>query len=75
MGWIGLCFGIATALLVPYYLPLSLFTAIPGFLLSSLYILLTTKYEMETPRINPGYAGIILSSSPVLLFIVFLVVS
>ena len=75
LGWIGLSFGIITALLVPYYLPFSIFTALPGFLFSSLYILFAAKYELEIPRVNPGYLGLFLSSSPVLLFIVYLFVS
>ena len=76
IGWLGMIFGIATAILSWPSLPFlffAFFTMIPGFLLSSLYIMFSTKYEMETPKINPGYLGIFFSSAPLILFILYAV--
>lgn len=47
----------------------SVIAMLPGFLFSSLYIMLTTRHELETPKINPGYLGLLLSSAPVLVII------
>lgn len=75
MGWIGVGFGALTAILVWYYLPVSIITAFPGFLFSSLYVMLSSKYEIETPKINPGYLGMLLSSAPVIGFLAFLLLN
>lgn len=74
MGWAGACLGVLTAIFAWPTLSLlyfALFTMFPGFLLSSLYIMFTTRLEMETPKINPGYLGLLLNSAPILMFIFF----
>ena len=38
-----------------------------GFLFCSLYIMFRTKYELKTKWINPGYTGILLNSTPILI--------
>jgi hypothetical protein len=73
--WAGIICGlICTAgLLMPglYGFTVSLIAMLPGFLFSSLYVMLTTRHEIETPKINPGYVGMLLSSAPIILFIFF----
>jgi hypothetical protein len=54
---------------------ISMIAMVPGFLLSSLYVMFATRYEVETPKINPGYIGMALSSTPLLLFIFFFLTS
>ncbi len=56
-------------------LTISMIAMLPGFLFSSLYIMLTTRFEIETPKINPGYVGLLFSSVPLLLFIFFFLTS
>lgn len=78
LGWIGLLCGMIAA--VSAFLPgLGFFIAItamlPGFLLSSFYIMMATRHEVATPKINPGYIGMILSSTPLILFIYFYLTS
>lgn len=72
-GWAGIIFGLicSAGLLIPDLtgLKISFGAMLPGFLFSSLYIMLTTKHEIETPKINPGYIGLLLSSAPIILFI------
>jgi hypothetical protein len=73
LGWAGIVFGsICTiGLFIPGLngLKVSFVAMLFGFLCSSLYIMLTTKHEIETPKINPGYVGLLLSSAPIILFI------
>lgn len=75
LGWGGLFFGVLTAIFAWPSLSLlffALFTMFPGFLLSSLYIMFSTRYEMETPRVNPGYLGLLLNSAPLIMFLIFI---
>jgi hypothetical protein len=75
IGWGGLIFGIITAIFafMPGTLVLfSMFSMLPGFLLSSLYVMFTTRHNLETPKINPGYWGMALSSTPLILIIYFI---
>lgn len=72
-GWAGIAFGVicTAGLFIPDItgLKVSFVAMLPGFLFSSLYIMLTTKHEIETPKINPGYVGLLFSSAPIVLFI------
>ncbi|GAB4140354.1 MAG: hypothetical protein Fur0041_15510 [Bacteroidia bacterium] len=74
IGYAALLFGAGTAISAPlpgWGAPLALMMMIPGFLLSSVYILLSNKYEVKSGFIHPGYIGLLLSSTPVLLIIYF----
>jgi hypothetical protein len=45
---------------------------LPGFICSSLYVLFSTRYQMPTPKwINPGMIGMLLNSTPLIMFIYF----
>lgn len=74
IGWSGLVFGIITAIFA--FMPgtlvfVAMLSMLPGFLLSSLYVMFTTRHNIETPKFNPGYAGMLLSSIPLILIIYF----
>lgn len=74
LGWFGLLFGLITA--IASFLPgygafVGMGSMFPGFLFSSVYILLMGRYEITPPKFNPGYYGILLSSTPIILFIYF----
>lgn len=74
MGWFGLLFGVITA--VASFLPgygafIGMGCMLPGFLFSSGYILLMSRYELTPPKFHPGYFGLLLSSTPLMLFIYF----
>jgi hypothetical protein len=75
-GWAGIACGMicAVGIFIPDLtgLKVSMVSMLPGFLFSSLYIMFTTKYEVDTPKINPGYVGLLLNSTPIILFIFFL---
>lgn len=74
-GWAGIVFGAITVL--GFFIPditgvkISMIAMLPGFLFSSLYVMVTTRNQIETPKINPGYVGMLLSSAPIILFIFF----
>lgn len=78
IGWLGLVCGIVSA--ASAFLPgwgafISMTAMLPGFLLSSLYVMMSTRHQIEMPKINPGYIGMILSSTPLILFIFFYITS
>jgi hypothetical protein len=73
-GWVVLLFGALTAgfSTLPGVLG---FLALPmmlmGMGLSTIYLMLSTRYRVEHGYIHPGYIGLLLSSVPLLLIIVF----
>ncbi|MBI3511502.1 MAG: hypothetical protein HY064_12640 [Bacteroidetes bacterium] len=74
LGWIGLIFGITTAVCAPlpgWGTPIAFFSMLPGFLCSSLYVLFSSRDEVNTGWFNPGYWGMFLSSTPLILLIYF----
>lgn len=78
LGWIGLLCGVVAA--VSAFLPgwgvfISMVAMLPGFLISSLYVMMSTRHELKMPKINPGYIGMVLSSTPLVLFIFFFITS
>ncbi|HLG03177.1 MAG TPA: hypothetical protein VI731_06255 [Bacteroidia bacterium] len=73
LGWLGLLAGILTAIFTPlpgWFLQTSV-CMIFGYVFSGLYLMLSAKYGIETKWLNPGYAGLLLSSSPILVAIYF----
>ena len=75
IGWIGLVFGVVTAICTP--LPgwgqvIALGTMLLGFLFSSVYILLSSRYQLEHKWFNPGYVGMFLSSAPLIMIVYFM---
>ena len=78
IGWASVIFGLATTLLAwPTfaYLEFAMITMIPGFLCSSLYVMYTLRHELPTPWINPGYLGLLLSSAPIIFFLIYILSS
>jgi hypothetical protein len=75
IGWIGLLFGVVTAICTP--LPgwgqvVALGTMLLGFLFCSVYILLSSRYQLESKWFNPGYVGMFLSSAPLIMILYFM---
>lgn len=73
-GWIGFAIGIVVAVAAPlpgWGTPIAFIGMLPGFLLSSIYILFSTRYEIQAKWINPGYVGMLLNSTPLLMLIYF----
>ena len=74
IGWIGFAFGLITAIfatLPGWWQMVALFSMLPGFLCSSLYILYSTRYRITSGWINPGYTGMFLSSAPLIMILYF----
>jgi hypothetical protein len=69
LGWIGFVLGIVTAVTSPMYdWAIVTFSSMSGgMLFSSLYIMYSTKYGLRSSWINPGYTGILLNSTPILI--------
>ena len=74
LGWAGLVIGIIVAISAPlpgYGIFVALFGMLPGFLLSSVYVLFSTRYQLKTKWINPGLVGMMLNSTPLIMFVYF----
>lgn len=74
IGWAGFVTGLITAsfaLLPGSYQFYAIFTMFPGFLLSSFYILMSTRYRIVNRLFNPGYIGMALNSIPLILIVYF----
>ncbi|MCX6312431.1 MAG: hypothetical protein NT084_12440 [Bacteroidetes bacterium] len=74
LGWLGFLIGIVTAIAAPlpgWGTPIAFICMLPGFLLSSIYILFSTRYQLETKWINPGYVGMLLNSTPLIMLLYF----
>jgi hypothetical protein len=75
IGWIGLALGIIVAVSAPlpgYGIFIALFGMLPGFICSSIYVLFSTRYQLPHPKwINPGLVGMLLNSTPLIMFIYF----
>ena len=75
LGIISLIIGVLTALVSIYPSPRSLFIALPlgfiGMLCSGAYVYIDTTHDINTKKITPGIIGIVLSSTPVLIILIF----
>lgn len=74
LGWIALLIGMATAILaiLPGSMQLLSFPMmLMGLGLSTLYLMLSTRYKLQHGFIHPGYIGMVLSSVPLFLLIYF----
>lgn len=80
-GYLSIVFGIACCTFIilsvvapnPFYLLFSLVNTFLGFIFSIVNIYLNAKYEISKKKFSAGFAGLILSSVPVvfLMFIIF----
>jgi hypothetical protein len=73
-GWFGFLIGITTAICAPlpgYGALIALICMTPGFLFSSLYVLFSTRYKISYGWFNPGYFGMFLSSTPLIMILFF----
>jgi len=73
-GWIGIALGIVTAIAAPlpgWGTPIAFFCMLPGFLFSSVYVLFSTRYQIKPKWINPGYVGMLLNSTPLIMLFYF----
>lgn len=56
-----------------YYPPIGMISALVGFILSSIYVGLVTRHDVKVGFFNPGYIGLLLSSTPLLLTLYFMI--
>lgn len=77
LGFVSLIIGGLTALLCfnPRLLVFALPLGFAGMVCSSIYVYIDTKNEINTRKLTPGIIGLLLSSSPVLLILAFIVIN
>lgn len=83
LGYFSITFGLIAALLsiLPFFinLPFGIFIAIfsgfIGLIISTIYIFIDTKHEINTSKFTVGVMGMILSSTPILIMISIIVLS
>jgi len=71
LGIVSLILGVsATAVsFLPYGLVIGLMIGFVGMIISTIYIFLDMKHEVNTKKITPGLIGMFLSSVPVLIIL------
>ncbi len=78
IGTIAISLGIIASIAC-VIMPLGIFFAIPigflGLILSTIYIFIDTKNQINIKKITLGIVGMILSSVPVLFMIVFIILN
>lgn len=75
LGYLSLFFGgiASTFTFIKFYWPLPCVIAgFLGFLFSSLYVLLNSRYQVNKSKLTPGLAGLVLSSVPIIFFLVLM---
>ncbi len=77
LGIIAITLGVIAALLVilPYGLFLSLPAGFLGMITSTSYVYFDTKYQINSKKITPGVIGILLSSIPIIVILVIIIIS
>lgn len=77
LGILAISLGALSAILcvLPYGLFLSLPTGFLGMITSTIYVYTDTKYQINTKKITPGIIGILLSSIPIILILVIIIMS
>lgn len=77
LGIASLTLGVISAIIwmLPYGLMLALPIGFLGMVVSTIYVYIDTKYELTTKKITPGIIGIILSSIPIIIVLIIIIMS
>jgi hypothetical protein len=77
LGIASLTLGVLSAIIwmLPYGLMLALPIGFLGLVVSTIYVYIDTKYELTTKKITPGIIGIILSSIPIIIVLIIIIMS
>lgn len=77
LGIISVIVGLAAALLCA--VPLGFFYAVPtgfvGFVLTTIYIGLNTRHEVNKKKLNPGIVALLLNSVPLIYILIGIIVT
>ena len=77
LGIASITLGVLSAIIwmLPYGLMLALPIGFLGMVISTIYVYMDTKYEINTKKITPGIIGIILSSIPIIIVLIIIIMS
>jgi hypothetical protein len=77
LGRASIFIGVVTAFLClfPKFLLIALPLGFIGMICSSIYVYIDTKNDINTRKFTPGIIGLLLSSSPVLLILSFIIIN
>jgi len=77
IGIISICLGlVATALcIIPWGIFFAILAGFLGLIVSTIYIYLDTKNQINSKRFTAGIIGMILSSTPILFMITIIILS
>lgn len=70
-GVLSIIFGLIASIFafIPLYWPMiAVISGFLGFLASSIYVMLNSRYQANTSTFNPGLIGMLLSSVPIIFF-------
>ncbi|MCW3085625.1 MAG: hypothetical protein JWP12_2991 [Bacteroidetes bacterium] len=74
IGYASLTLGFLAALLCPLAIFWGILTGFFGMIVSSIYIFIDTKNEINTKKLTPGVIGLLLSSVPVLFMLAIIII-
>lgn len=77
LGFASITLGIISAIIwmLPYGMILALPTGFMGMVISTIYVYLDMKYQVNTKKFTLGVWGIILSSIPILVVLTIIIMS
>ena len=77
LGFASITLGIISAIIwmLPYGMVLALPTGFLGMVISTIYVYLDMKYQVNTKKFTLGVWGIILSSIPILVVLTLIIMS
>ena len=77
LGYASLALGIISAIIwmLPYGMLLALPMGFFGMIISTIYVYVDMKHQINTRKFTPGIWGIILSSIPILVVLVLIIMS
>ena len=75
IGYASVTLGIIAALLCPIAIFFGIIAGFFGMIVSTIYIFIDTKNEINTKKLTPGVIGMLLSSVPVLFMLTLIIIS
>lgn len=75
LGYISVGLGILSALFCinPYWIFFGIISGFFGLIVSTIYVFMDTRNEINKKKLTPGIIGMILSSIPILVMLMFIV--
>lgn len=75
IGYISITLGVLAALLCPFAIFYGIIAGFFGMIVSTIYIFIDTRNEINTKRFTAGILGMLLSSVPILFMLAIIIIT